>query len=77
MIDQLATIQQYEAQQRAFVQGMDARLGGLPASANPYLASVWEEHWRRGWLEVECCYGMYVHGRWPIRALPPVMEEDS
>ncbi len=61
----------------AFAIGSDARLAGLPASANPFpCKNGRDEHdyWLLGWRNVDLSWGCAVRGRWPVRELPPVRE---
>lgn len=48
----------------AFGEGCDARLAGLPLSANPYQSSVGHREWQRGWKDVNDFWG--GAGPWPL-----------
>lgn len=54
----------------AFSAGGDARLAGLPLSANPYTSYENKLYytWRMGWLDVSLAWGR--EAKWPIQALP-------
>lgn len=59
---------------RAFNEGADARLEGLPVSANPYACNTPPYYrWRRGYYDVQAFWGNSKLRRWPIWALPPVL----
>jgi ribosome modulation factor len=63
---------------RAFNLGCQARLAGLPLSANPYgdLADIHPRRaWAEGWRHVDHYWGGGVRGRWRYAALPAVTEE--
>lgn len=56
-----------------FNQGSDARLKGLPLSANPY---PWSERlrwrfWMRGWRHVHAFWG--CGALWPVKPLPDLI----
>jgi hypothetical protein len=61
-----------EANTIAFNEGSDARILGIPISANPYknedrgMAGYWEN----GWWHVQAKRGR--DARWPVRPLPEV-----
>lgn len=59
---------------RAFNLGCDARLAGLPETANPYTSDGRREwySWRAGWHDCAIWWGCYVAGRWAIMSLPLV-----
>jgi hypothetical protein len=60
---------------KAFGEGADARLHGLPTSANPHESwSVDWTWWNRGWHDVDRHYGDSVCNRWPVRPLPAVQQ---
>lgn len=58
----------------AFNAGCDARLAGLPDTANPHssvVAGYTHFKWRQGWLDVDKHWGLLTRGR-PVRPLPEV-----
>ena len=62
---------------RAFNEGSDARVWGVPLGRNPYLLraeeTVLRRSWEAGWLHVEAQYAVGVRGRWAYRELPLVV----
>lgn len=67
-----------ESRNAAFNQGADARLAGLPITANPFKSQTGrgDEHatWDRGWREVDGHYAELVRGRWRVQKLPRVVQ---
>ena len=65
---------------RAFSEGSDARLKGLPRSANPYAPKVSNNPlylaWQRGWDDVSKKWGVRVRNRWSFPPLPPLVNEE-
>ncbi len=63
----------------AFNRGCAARVKGWPLSACPHLPTDRLEYqwWRLGWREVDGHYASLVRGRWPVRPLPDVAEEEK
>ena len=66
--------------QLAFNQGCQARIDGLPLSANPVRqmsgtdrhSNARRDAWFRGFWDVDRYWAMETRGRWPVRALPEV-----
>ncbi len=60
----------------AFNRGADARLSGEPLKANPYHLAMHAKdearYWIMGWQHADRNYGIGVHGRWTVRAIPAV-----
>ena len=58
----------------AFNRGCDARLQGLPMSANPYprVHKMACQFWRQGWWHVDWYWG--AAAKWPVKELPLVLE---
>lgn len=61
---------------KAFNAGSDARLAGLPLTANPHEpvpGKQCEHHsWMQGWQDVHRHYSKLVASRWKFRKLPSV-----
>jgi hypothetical protein len=57
----------------AFNAGCDARLAGLPLTANPYHGDKGGGAWSNGWLHVQKRWGEAVTRR-TVPPLPPVQE---
>ena len=60
---------------RAFSRGGDARLAGLPESANPYTDPAMDaerRYWRRGYRHVHAYWGCNARPGRVIRRLPTV-----
>jgi hypothetical protein len=60
---------------RAFNAGSDARIRGLPVTANPFTATGGHglhEQWRFGWAHVDREWGR--DAKWPVPQLMPVEE---
>lgn len=74
MIDQSVTVAQFEEVSRVFNEGCDARLSGVPLRECPY-SNGWERYWRDGWHDVDCCYGMFVRGRWLVKPLVRILAD--
>lgn len=75
----IATLPDYETPNavhaRAFSAGTDARLAGLPITANPHHGVAdpggsLGRAWRAGWLDAEKFWGLWA--RWPVKPLPAV-----
>lgn len=64
----------HEPQTKAFNMGCDARLAGLPITANPHNVKILSTYWRMGWEDVDVFWGKKVRGRWPYMALQAVKE---
>ena len=60
----------------AFGEGCEARLAGVPLSANPHPCTRPTNqdyfYWRLGWLDVEHHWGEAA--KWPVKKLPEVKE---
>jgi hypothetical protein len=57
--------------EKAFNEGSDARIAGIPLAANPYLTgSGYYSYWRMGWKDVESNWGQDAF--WPVKPLPLV-----
>lgn len=65
-----------DAQRQAFNRGCDARLAGLPPTANPFRQGEEEvrlfKRWEDGWWDVHRFWGAKVGGRWAYTPLPKV-----
>lgn len=60
----------------AFNLGCDARLAGLPLTANDYSSSQQDAYqsWERGWRDVDQYWGKWTRGA--AVPLPKVVEEE-
>ena len=60
---------------RAFNDGADARLRGLPYNAMPRIQAVLRKSWQDGYTDAHYWWGAAVHGRWQYQPLPEIQND--